>query len=78
MNDVWQLENEQQITASDDLNILIEIALGGNRKSQNYLKKLWGDTCQTIKERVNTEGSVWYVWYIDGVNQHIANQPSNQ
>ena len=37
MNDVWQLENEQQIAASEDLNIIIEIALAGHRKSQNYL-----------------------------------------
>ena len=73
MTDVWQLENQEQIAASEDLNIIIELALAGNRKFQNYLKRLWGDSWQTIKERINTEGSVWYVWYMDGVNQHIAN-----
>lgn len=77
MTAVWQLENQKQIVASEDLNIIIELALAGNRKLQKYLKKLWGDTWQTIKKRVNTEGSVWYVWYMDGVNQHIANQLSN-
>lgn len=73
MDTVWQLENEQQIAASEDLNIIIELALASNRKAQNYLKKLWGDTWQTIKERVQVEGSCWYVWYLDGVNQHIIN-----
>ena len=73
LTDVWQLENSQEIVASEDLNIIIEIALAGNRKLQNYLKRLWGDSWQTIKKRVNTEGSVWYVWYMDGVNQHAIN-----
>jgi len=77
MIDVWQLENGQQIVASEDLNVIIEEALAGNRKSQNYLKRLWGDSWQTIKERVNTEGSVWYVWYMDGVNQHIFNKSNS-
>ena len=71
--DVWQLENQKQIVASEDLNWIIETALAGDRKLQNYLKKLWGNSWQTIKERVNTEGSVWYVWYMDGVDQHIIN-----
>jgi len=74
MNNIWQLENEQQIAASEDLNILIMQALNGKRSSLNYLKTLWPDcNWQTIKDRLNTEGSVWYVWWTDGVNQHLIN-----
>ena len=73
MTSVWQLENQEQMAASEELNIIIEIALAGNRKHQNYLKKLWNEKWPFIKEKLLTEGSVWYVWYMDGVNQHIAN-----
>lgn len=74
ISDVWQLENEQQIAASEDLNVFIMQALNGKRSSLNYLKTLWPEcSWQTIKDRLNTEGSVWYVWWMDGVNQHIIN-----
>lgn len=79
MNNVWQLENQKQIDASDDLNILITQALNGKRSSLNYLKTLWPEcNWQEIKNKLNTEGSVWYVWYMDGVNQHIANLRKEQ
>jgi len=81
MIDERQLEDNQQIhtkallwnEARDDLNRIIELALTGKRKSQNYLKKLWNNDWQTIKERINTGGSAWYVWYMDGINQHLIN-----
>jgi len=73
MTDVWQLENRQQINASVDLSRIIGLALAGKRKSQDYLKKLWDNDWQTIKERINTGGSVWYVWYMGGVNRHLIN-----
>jgi len=74
MIDIWQLEDDQQIKASEDLNDIIDWAMDGERYSINYLKSLWPKcSWQTIKERINTEGSVWYVWYMDGVNQHLIN-----
>ena len=74
MTDVWQLENEQQTDASEDLNIIAECAYSGNKEDQGYLKTLWPEcNWQTIKKRLATEGSIWYVWWMDGVNQHILN-----
>jgi len=73
LTDVWQLENQTQIMASDDLSRISSFALAGHRKSQNYLKKLWDEKWPSIKEKLLTEGSVWYVWWMDGVNQHITN-----
>jgi len=74
MSSVWILENEQQQAGAEDLSRISEFALAGHQKSQNYLKKLWPEcTWQTIKERLMIEGSVWYVWWMDGVNQHLLN-----
>ncbi len=78
MNDVWQLENYQQIMAGKDLSRIAELAITGHRKSQNYLKKLWGEKWPCIKEKLLVEGSVWYVWWMDGVNQHIINGKGSQ
>jgi len=39
-----------------------------------YLRKLWdGESWQDIKRKLLTEGSVWYVWWMDGVRQHLSN-----
>lgn len=73
-SDVWELQSNDQEMASEDLNFIAERALRGYRGSQNYLKKLWPEcSWKTIKERLNTEGSTWYVWWMDGVNQHLKN-----
>jgi len=73
LSDVWKLESDLQEQAAIHLGEIVELAFSGSRKAQNYLKKLWNNDWQTIKERLNTEGSVWYVWWMDGVNQHLAN-----
>lgn len=65
MSDVWCLENKSQIMGSEDLSRICEFAVAGHRKSQNYLKKLWGEKWPRIKEKLLTEGSVWYVWWMD-------------
>tara|TARA_Y100000296_G_C5033448_1_gene186052 strand:+ start:113 stop:367 length:255 start_codon:yes stop_codon:yes gene_type:complete len=75
LTDVWKLESEDQDWASEDLNHIIDKALKFEGVSERaYLRKLWdGESWQSIKERASTEGSVWYVWYMDGVNQHLRN-----
>jgi len=74
MTDVWRLENNRQIKAIEDLSNIIDWAMDGERYSINYLKSLWPEcSWQTIKKRINTEDSVWYVWYMDGVNRHLIN-----
>jgi len=71
---IINLESEEQNAASDDLSVIAENAVGGHCKSQNYLKKLWPEcSWSTIKERIMVEGSAWYVFWMDGVNQHLAN-----
>jgi hypothetical protein len=74
LTDVWELETDGQNIASEDLNFIIDCAINGNRKAQNYLKKIWdNESWPSIKDKLQTEGSVWYVWYMDGVNQHLLN-----
>lgn len=74
MDDIIKLESPAQDIASEDLNIIIDFARAGHRKSQNYLKKLWPEcNWKTIKERLEAEGSIWYVFYMDGINQHLQN-----
>jgi len=74
MDDVWVLETSEQDFASEDLSRITEVAINGDRTWQNYLKKLWPEcSWQTIKERISAEGSIWYVFWMDGVNQHLAN-----
>jgi hypothetical protein len=74
MGDVWTLETPQEDIASIDLNIIADDAFKGDREAQNYLRKLWdGKNWDSIKEKLEAEGSVWYVWYMDGVRQHLEN-----
>ena len=75
MTDVWVLENTSQECASTDLGFIIDQALTFQGVSERaYLRRLWyGEPWPKIKEKLLTEGSVWYVWYMDGVNQHLHN-----
>lgn len=74
LTDVWTLETPTEMEASDDLQTIIEFALAHNRRAIRYLRKLWGgETWEAIKDKVGTEGSVWYVWWMDGVRQHLVN-----
>lgn len=69
------LESNSEQIAADELNLIANEALIGNRKAQNYLKKLWPEcNWTTIKERLQTEGSVWYVWWMDGVRQYLQKE----
>jgi len=74
MDDVWELETLEQVKkASDYINYLYEQAIHGKVSSRNMLKRIYdGDNWDTIKERMNTEGSCWFVWYMDGVNNLIS------
>jgi len=66
---VWKLETASEDVASEELNRVITMALKGHQPAIQCLLKVWrGDTWQTIKERVQVEGSCWYVWYMDGVH----------
>ncbi len=75
LSDVWKLEDADQDYASDDLSLIVEEAMKfTGTASRNYLKTLWqGESWQRIKAKLQTEGSVWYVWWMDGVNTHLNN-----
>ena len=75
LSDVWALETEQEQDAIEDLNFIIDEAMkfGGTRE-RAYLRKLWdGESWNSIKEKLLTEGSCWYVWYRDGIRQYLMN-----
>ena len=73
MDDVWKLETPEQDHAIDYINFLYHQATEYRSVSaRNFLKKLYEDSWEAIKERMEAEGSIWYVWYMDGVNKLIA------
>lgn len=74
LTDVWELNTLSEESASNDLDWFVEEAFRGNRKAINYLKKLWkSESWKSIKVKLEAEGSTWYVWWMDGVRQHLAN-----
>jgi len=78
MTDVWTLETPNEEYASRDLRFIAGDALDHDRQAQNYLRKLWdGESWSSIKGKLETEGSAWYVWYMDGVRQHLVNLGTN-
>jgi hypothetical protein len=71
-SDVWELETSEEQEACNTINYLYERATKYRQVyPRNVLKRLYGDSWETIKERMKTEGSVWYVWYMDGVRNLI-------
>lgn len=71
MSDIWKLETPTQEVACEDINFLYEQAKNGKTGARNLLKKCFENNWETIKDRMETEGSVWYVWYMDGVNKFM-------
>ena len=71
---IIELETDAEKFAICDLESIVDSAFAGDRKSQNYLKKLWdGENWPSIKEKIECEGSTWYVWMMDGVRKHLQN-----
>jgi len=69
---LWKPQGEE--VAAEALNVIVADALAGDRSAQNYLRKLWdNESWQGIKKKLETEGSVWYVWWMDGVRQQLSN-----
>lgn len=72
---VWSLETQDQLWAIEEITLLYESAKRPRGcmcvSHRNFLKKLYEDDWKTIKERMETEGSDWYVWFMDGVNRYL-------
>lgn len=72
MSDVWQLETPVEQCACVVLNNVIDAAMDGDHEKQDFLRKLQnGESWESIKEKLEVEGSTWYVWYLDGVHQFM-------
>lgn len=69
-------ERKEVEAAYDDMDFLVDSALEQNDKgAQKYLRELWdNESWDSIKEKLQTEGSAWHVWYMDGVHALIANR----
>ena len=69
IGDVWTLETPSEELASEDLGAIVSLALEKRSTwARNYLRKLWdNESWSSIKEKLLTEGSTWYVWWMDGV-----------
>lgn len=80
LGDVWTLETLSEEVAGEELRIIVDLALDKHSTwARNYLKTLWPeDSWERIKEKLLAEGSIWYVWWMDGVRQHAANMVANQ
>jgi hypothetical protein len=72
LGDVWQLETPLEEQASESLSLISGEALKGDRKAQNFLKKIFEEKWKYIKPKLETEGSVWYVWWMDGVHKFMG------
>ena len=73
VSDVWSFETPSEEIAIEELNMLYDKAKNGKVSARNLLKKVYDDNWQSIKEKVETEGSVWYVYLMDGVRNYIVN-----
>ena len=68
LTDVWELEAGQEQLATEHLDVICGMALAGNIPARTFLRGIWdGEHWTSIKEKLQVEGSVWYVWYMDGV-----------
>jgi hypothetical protein len=70
---IIQLENEEEIKYSNSLATWIEATIESpDPKSIKGICSLWDDeSWEEIVERFNTEGSTWYVWWMDGVRAYM-------
>ena len=69
--EVWKLETPEEDVASEELSITANRAIEGNTAEQEYLQKLWGESWDSIKKKLEAEGSTWYVWWMDGVREYM-------
>ena len=70
VGDVWNFETDDEDLFSQDLQQLVDLALAGDVTFQQNLSEIWdGEPWESIKKKLETEGSVWQVWWMDGVHK---------
>ena len=72
MGDVWKLEDNAEQIANDELIFACQQAYEGNRKARKYLVHIFDERWADIKEKLDVEGSAWYVWWMDGVHKYMT------
>ena len=74
---IYGIENEYEVDdyVREDLEAIFENALGENGAEDIvYLRTLWdGESWASIKDKWLSEGSIWIVWYYDGIREHYEN-----
>ncbi len=70
---IIKLETQHEEFASNDLSKYIQDAMNtGNKKKIVFIRSLWdNEPWASIVKKVNTEGSTWYVWWMDGVRKFM-------
>ncbi len=73
---IIKLENEKQDFYSYLLASMIEQAQETKDEDLiNEIRSLWdGESFERIIEKSEAEGSIWYVWWMDGVNALIRQE----
>ena len=74
---VLKLETLEEDVYSAALNMIADDAMDGNTNAQGILSDIWdGESWESIKKKLEVEGSawyaegsVWYVWWMDGVRE---------
>lgn len=79
-NENVDLETISERDAEDEINAMIEsvrrqlLSFGGRMIVIKYLRLLWdNESWQSIKNKLDADGSEWYVWFMDGVRHHLVN-----
>lgn len=70
--DVWSFETKAEEEAIDYLNMICDNAIKGNKNDQMYLEKVFDEKWKSIKPKLETEGSTYYVWWMDGVHRFLG------
>ena len=72
---IWSFETGEEEAAAQMLSEIAQEALGGDETRQELLVGLWdGESWESIAKKLQTEGSVYYVWWMDGVRAFLASQ----
>ena len=67
------LETPKEERYSDMLSQWIQEVIESQDPSDiESIRTLWdGESWESIQHKLNTEGSTWYVWWMDGVRTYI-------
>jgi hypothetical protein len=70
---IIKLETELEDIAAQELADLILTAREKyNRNLVRRIRRLWdNESWNSILKKIDTEGSTWYVWWMDGVRKFI-------